>query len=157
MPRQYGKEQNDIMTHRRHPAAIHVTKNDIIFIRPFFAFCYNEEGRGPPMKPAPREPPIPAEMHDTVRREIIAVLEQGERSAREVSSEVGISEKEVYSHLEHIRKTMSATGRHLAVTPAECRKCGFVFSKRERLKKPGKCPVCRGESIHEPLFSISQN
>ena len=109
------------------------------------------------MKPAPGEPPIPVEMHDTVRREIIAVLEQGERSAKEVSSEVGISEKEVYSHLDHIRKTMNTTGRRLAITPAECKKCGFVFSKRERLKKPGKCPVCRGESIHEPLFSIIQN
>ena len=109
------------------------------------------------MKPAPREPTIPVEMRDTARRQIIAVLEQGERSARDLSSEVRISEKEVYSHLEHIRKTMSAEGRHLAVTPAECRKCGFVFSKRERLKKPGKCPVCRGESIHEPLFSIEEN
>ena len=106
------------------------------------------------MKPAPKEPSIPMEMHDTVRREITAALEQGERSARDFSREVGISEKEVYSHLEHIRKSMSAAGRHLAVTPAECRKCGFVFSKRERLKKPGKCPACRGESIHEPLFSI---
>lgn len=106
------------------------------------------------MKPAPKEPSIPMEMHDTVRREITAALEQGERSARDLSREVGISEKEVYSHLEHIRKSMSAAGRHLAVTPAECRKCGFVFSKRERLKKPGKCPACRGESIHEPLFSI---
>jgi len=109
------------------------------------------------MKPAPREPTIPVEMRDTARRQIIAVLEQGERSARDLSSEVRISEKEVYSHLEHIRKTMSAEGRYLAVTPAECRKCGFVFSKRERLKKPGKCPVCRGESIHEPLFSIEEN
>ena len=109
------------------------------------------------MKPTPREPSIPVEMHDTVRREIIVVLEQGERSAKDLSSEVRISEKEVYSHLEHIRKTISATGRHLAVTPAECRKCWFVFSKRERLKKPGKCPVCRGESIHEPLYSIEEN
>jgi predicted Zn-ribbon and HTH transcriptional regulator len=109
------------------------------------------------MKPAPGEPPIPMEMHDTVRREIIALLEQGERSAKNLSSEVRISEKEVYSHLEHIRKTMSTTGRHLAITPAECKKCGFVFSKRERLKKPGKCPVCRGESIYEPLFSIEEN
>ena len=109
------------------------------------------------MKPVPKEAPIPREMHDTARREIVAALEQGERSARDLSVEVGIPEKEVYGHLEHIRKTMSATGRHLAVTPAECKKCGFVFSKRERLKKPGKCPVCRGESIHEPLFSIILN
>ena len=109
------------------------------------------------MKPAPKEPPIPTAMRDTARRAIIAALEEGDRSARDLSSEIGIPEKEVYSHLEHIRKTMSATRRHLAVTPAECKKCGFVFSKRERLTKPGKCPVCRGESIHEPLFSIEES
>jgi transcriptional regulator len=109
------------------------------------------------MKPSPREPSIPVEMQETVRREIIAALEQGERSAKDLSSEVRIPEKEVYSHLEHIRKTMNTAGRHLAITPAECKKCGFVFSKRERLKKPGKCPVCRGESIYEPLFSIEEH
>ncbi len=109
------------------------------------------------MKHAPKEPSIPAAVHDTARREIIAALREGERSARELSSEIGISERDVYSHLEHIRKTMSASGGQLLVTPAECKKCGFVFSKRERLKRPGKCPVCRGESIHEPLFSIEES
>jgi predicted Zn-ribbon and HTH transcriptional regulator len=109
------------------------------------------------MKHPSKNPPIPPDMHDTVRREIITALEQGERSARDLSAEVRIPEKEVTSHLDHIRKTMSASGRHLAVTPAECKKCGFVFSKRERLKKPGKCPVCRGESIYEPLFSIEES
>jgi predicted Zn-ribbon and HTH transcriptional regulator len=109
------------------------------------------------MKKTSKEPATPPDMHDTVRRAIIAALDQGERSARDLSVEVRAPEKEVYDHLEHIRKTMGATGRHLAVTPAKCKKCGFVFSKRERLKKPGKCPVCRGESIHEPLFSIEEN
>ncbi len=111
----------------------------------------------PRMKPAPKVPPVPAAMHDTVRRAIVAALERGECSARDLSSAVGIPEKEVYGHLEHIRKTMSTAGRHLAISPAECRKCGFVFSKRERLTKPGRCPVCRGESIHEPLFSIEES
>ncbi len=93
-------------------------------------------------------------MHDTVRHELIAALEQGQRSAKELSSEVRISEKEVYDHLEHIRKSLQGSGRQFTVMPAECRKCGFVFSKRARLGKPGKCPLCRAESIHGPLFSI---
>ncbi len=93
-------------------------------------------------------------MLHTVRRELLAALEERPCSAKDLSAAVGIPEKEVYGHLEHIQRTMSASGRHFAVTPAECRKCGFVFSKRERLKKPGKCPACRGESIREPLFSI---
>lgn len=42
----------------------------------------------------------------------------------------------------------------LEITPAECRNCGFVFAKRERLTSPGKCPVCRNEAILDPLFRI---
>jgi predicted Zn-ribbon and HTH transcriptional regulator len=99
-------------------------------------------------------PFIPEERHETVRRQIISTLKSGLVSAKDISSEVRIPEKEVYEHLEHIRKTMNKRDRQLDVAPAECVKCGFVFSKRERLKKPGKCPVCKGELIREPLFSL---
>jgi transcriptional regulator len=108
------------------------------------------------MKKGPNEPPIPLSMHDTVRHEILLVLEQGFRSAGEISREVRISERDVYDHLNHIRKTVSKAGKHLIIAPAECRKCGFVFTKRERLRKPGRCPLCRGESIQEALFAISE-
>ena len=106
------------------------------------------------MKKKPKEPAVPVETSDTVRHAILLVLEAGPRSAREISAEVSIPEREVYAHLEHVKKTVAKDNRRLVVTPAECRKCGFVFEKRDRLKKPGKCPVCRGESIADPLFSI---
>jgi len=106
------------------------------------------------MKIKPKAPFVPVERHDTVRKEIIAALEGRTLSAKEISGEVRISEKEVYDHLEHIRLTMTEKGRRLIINPAECGKCGFVFKKRERLKKPGRCPVCRAETIHEPLFSV---
>jgi len=83
-------------------------------------------------------------------------LLQGPCSSKELSSVARISEQEVYGHLEHIRKSIATTGGQLHITPAECKKCGFIFSKRERLKKPGKCPVCRGESIQEPLYTIEE-
>jgi len=92
-----------------------------------------------------------------MRHEILSALERGLRSAGEISREVRISEREVYGHLEHIRKTASRSANHLIITPAECRRCGFIFSKRERLRKPGRCPLCRGESIKEALFSISES
>lgn len=91
-----------------------------------------------------------------MRRQIISILEGGTTSAKEISSEVRISEHEVYEHLDHIRKTLSKREYHLDITPAECAKCGFAFSKREKLKKPGKCPVCKGELIREPLFSLKR-
>ncbi len=107
------------------------------------------------MKTKPKKPFIPAERHETIRRQIISALEGKVLSAKDISAEVGISEKEVYEHLEHIHKSIDREGSHLTVTPAECNDCGFVFKKRDRLKKPGKCPICDGESITEPMFLIA--
>lgn len=101
-----------------------------------------------------KNPPVPANRGSTIRRQIQEVLEQGPLDAREVSAQVGIREKDVYGHLEHLQRSLQRDGRRLEVTPAECRKCGFVFAKRNRLSRPGKCPICRGESIEEPLFEV---
>jgi predicted Zn-ribbon and HTH transcriptional regulator len=106
------------------------------------------------VKQKPKEPPIPSERHDTIRHEIMTVLEEQTLSAKEISGLVRISEKDVSEHLEHIERSAHKSGHHLTVMPAECLKCGFVFRKRERLKKPGRCPVCKGEKIQEPLFSM---
>ncbi|MGB6411695.1 MAG: ArsR family transcriptional regulator [Candidatus Deferrimicrobiaceae bacterium] len=89
-----------------------------------------------------------------MRRKILSLLSDRPLTARQISAHVGIPEKEVVAHLPHIQKTAGTLGGNLAVTPAECRQCGFVFRKRERPKKPGRCPICRGESISEPLFSF---
>lgn len=89
-----------------------------------------------------------------MRQEITSVIQGQSLSAKEISALIRISEKDVYDHLEHIQKAAKKHGYKLIVTPAECRKCGFVFKKRERLKKPGKCPVCHNELIKEPVFSI---
>jgi predicted Zn-ribbon and HTH transcriptional regulator len=106
------------------------------------------------LKNKPKESFIPQERHETIRKKIMDIIEGNPFSARDISGEVGISVREVSDHLEHIQKSISRGDYHLVITPAECKKCGFVFRKRERLKKPGKCPVCRGESIQEPLFSL---
>ena len=108
------------------------------------------------MKQRPRKPLVPVERQSSVRKEIMSAIEGEPLSAMNVSGIVGIPEKEVYDHLEHIQKTIHKGGRILIVVPAECRKCGFRFRKRGKLKKPGKCPICRGEAIEEPLFAISK-
>ncbi len=101
-----------------------------------------------------KKPFIPAERHETVRQEIMDNIRGRTLSAKDISVLVRIPEKEVCGHLEHIRMSMGRGGHELLVTPAQCRKCGFEFKKRDRLTKPGKCPVCRSEAIEEPLFSI---
>lgn len=101
-----------------------------------------------------RKPFIPVERQETVRQQILFLLEGKTMSSKDISADIRVSEKDIYEHLEHIQRTVNKTGHNFVIIPAVCRKCGFVFRKRERLKKPGKCPVCRGESIQEPLFSI---
>ncbi len=102
----------------------------------------------------PKKPFMPVERQETIRQNIISVIKGRTLSARGISAEVKVSEKEVYGHLEHIQKTINKGELTLVIIPAECRKCGFIFRKREKLKKPGKCPVCNSELIQEPLFSI---
>jgi predicted Zn-ribbon and HTH transcriptional regulator len=108
------------------------------------------------MKRRIKEPPVPVEMKQTVRQQIISLLNGYILSAKDISTQVMVSEKEVYEHLEHIQKTINRSKEALIITPAACKKCGFSFRKRERLSKPGKCPVCRSKLIDEPLFSISK-
>ena len=92
---------------------------------------------------------------ESTRRQIRTLLEEGPRTAKEISSVVHRSEKEVESHLEHLRRTLHAEGRRLNQVPAECRGCGFVFRKRDRLKAPSRCPVCKGEAISDPSFRVA--
>ncbi|MGE5239672.1 MAG: transcriptional regulator [Chloroflexota bacterium] len=106
------------------------------------------------MRTKPRKPSSPLERRETVRQQIISVLEGATLSAREISALVKVAEKEVYEHLTHIQRQLWTKQRALVVVPAECRRCGFQFRKRGRLTKPGRCPVCRGESVREPAFTV---
>jgi hypothetical protein len=113
---------------------------------------------GPHHRPdRPKEAAVPAERHETVRREIVELLSGRELSAQEISGAVRISIREALGHLEHIEKSLRKREARLIVVPSVCNKCGFVFAKRERLKKPGRCPVCRGETISEPRYAIGGN
>ena len=105
--------------------------------------------------PGSSDAPVPPERSETARRRILALLSERPRSAKALSADVRIPEKEVFGHLDHLRKSLHREGRRVAVTPAECLACGFVFRKRERFAKPGRCPVCRGESVSEPLFFVA--
>jgi predicted Zn-ribbon and HTH transcriptional regulator len=102
-------------------------------------------------KSRPKPPSIPADRHDTLRHEIITLLSAESLTAREISERLGIQEKEVLEHLEHVRIALHGG---LVMIPALCMACGFSFRKRERLKGPGRCPVCRSEHLAEPRFSI---
>lgn len=99
-------------------------------------------------------PPVPAERPATVRQQIVALLQQRSLSAKELSMALGLPEKQVFNHLQHIHSSFQKQRRQLAIEPAVCKKCGFVFKKRQRFTKPSRCPLCRGQAIEEPRFSL---
>lgn len=90
----------------------------------------------------------------TLRQRLADLLQEQEADALELSQALGIAEKDVYAHLEHIRRTAAAAGDALAVTPSECLACGYVFADRVRLTRPGRCPHCRGTRVSRPSFRI---
>lgn len=97
----------------------------------------------------------------TVRQKIVEALKGRMLTAKDISRAVGIKEKDVLEHLPHVALsiTKAKDGRSvkLVVEPSECLECGFVFRKRERLKTPSRCPVCRSEEITETRFGIIED
>ncbi|MBI5558817.1 MAG: transcriptional regulator [Deltaproteobacteria bacterium] len=92
----------------------------------------------------------------TIRREIIALLGDNELNALEISQALSIREKEVYEHLDHINRTLTAQGKRLLVRPYTCLGCGFSFADRHRFNRPGRCPRCKGGHIRMASYFIQQ-
>lgn len=93
---------------------------------------------------------------ETPRESLLRTLDSSPVTARDLSRDVGLSEKDVFHHLSHLKKTLKAQNRQLVVQPAVCLDCQYIFQKRERLTRPGKCPVCRSTHLSEPLFSLPE-
>jgi predicted Zn-ribbon and HTH transcriptional regulator len=101
-------------------------------------------------------PPVVPERSQTVREALRVELEQVPRTAADLSSAVGIREKDVAQHLEHLARSLEAVGSRLVVHAAACLACGFEFKKRERLRTPGRCPSCASERIDPPSFQVER-
>ncbi len=72
----------------------------------------------------------------------------------EISQGVSIREKEVYEHLEHISRSLAASGKKLRIQPYACLSCGYVFKVRNRFKRPGRCPQCKESHIRMATYHI---
>jgi len=89
-----------------------------------------------------------------VREALRTALLRGPATARELSGEVGLREKEVAEHLAHLARSLPHRGERLVVHPASCIACGYTFRSRERLARLGACPACRSTRIDPPAFSV---
>jgi hypothetical protein len=90
----------------------------------------------------------------TIRRQLIELLSAGTCGVRELSQELHQSEKEIYDHLEHIERSLKASGKRLVIEPSACLSCGFVFEHRTRPQPPGHCPQCKKTRIRRPRYAI---
>jgi hypothetical protein len=90
----------------------------------------------------------------TIRKEMMSLLEENPLDARALSSALGLREKEVYPHLAHIQRSLKAQKKMLVSTPYHCQLCGFIFKDRKKLHPPGRCPRCKQGSISPALYTI---
>jgi len=105
-----------------------------------------------PKKPAQAR--APAERSTTVRAQLREELSRGPQTARSLSTAVGLREREISDHLEHLSRSLGAHGERLAVEPASCLACGYAFKDRRRLTTPSRCPKCGSERIEPPAFQL---
>ena len=87
----------------------------------------------------------------TIRQQIIALLKVKPLDAYALSGQLGVKQRTVEAHLEHVAKSM---GANFEIIPSRCNDCDFVFLKRDRMTKPTGCPKCMSESILPPAFFI---
>ncbi|WP_437950914.1 transcriptional regulator [Sorangium sp. So ce296] len=101
-----------------------------------------------------KPPPSPAPRSETVRQTLLEELRRGAATAWELSARVGLRERDVTPHLEHLARSLRARGERLSIAPARCLGCGYAFDERRSLAKPSRCPACRGERIEAPRFRV---
>ena len=83
------------------------------------------------------------------------ILRQEEMNALEISQSVGIGDKEVALHLEHIIRTLRKKEQKLVFAPYTCLGCGYHFTDRKRLQRPGRCPRCKGSHLKMATYHIA--
>ncbi len=97
--------------------------------------------------------PPPARLQSS-RELLLQALSAEPLTVRALSQAAGLSERDVLDHLRHLQKSLKAQKRRLVMMPATCIDCHFIFQKRERLARPGKCPICRSTHLSGPHFSL---
>ncbi len=93
------------------------------------------------------------------RERIIEILSSAREplDVSQIAAALGLSASEagaIYEDLEHIARSLRRSDKVLLMIPPACRSCGYVFRDLRRLRRPSKCPRCRGERISSPRFII---
>ena len=89
------------------------------------------------------------------RKDLIGILRERPASLHDLALLLELRPKDLEDDLRHLIRSLRNMTYRAVITPATCRKCGFVFHE-DKLHKPGKCPHCHGTWISDPLISIEE-
>lgn len=78
-------------------------------------------------------------MIKTIRQMIVELLQQEQLSALDLSEKLGVKEKEIFEHLEHITRSLRPTKR-LVVESSQCKNVAFSLKKGTALNLPLNAP-----------------
>ncbi len=100
----------------------------------------------------------------TIREKILKILLESDHplTVDQIASSLGLNRSEssrLYNEITHAAKTLwrQSQGRvTIIMYPPVCAKCGYIFKKIKKPKKPSRCPKCKSERILPPLFSIKK-
>ena len=92
---------------------------------------------------------------ETRRQQIRDMLREEPQSLQHLANHFRVEMREISEDIGHIRQTLKGE-EDLVMQPAECRKCGYLFKERSKLKKPSRCPRCKHERIVPPVFSLRE-
>ncbi len=91
----------------------------------------------------------------TIRQRMKELLCDGDWNGIELSQALSIEERLVYEHLHHVKKSLVQGKGRFVVQPYQCQSCDYTFKSRDRLDRPGRCPMCRNSHIAMARFSIT--
>ena len=76
------------------------------------------------------------------------------KALKELSAELGVSEKVLPEAIEKLNRSLRRTEKRLRQIQPKCLGCGFEFRERERFTRPSRCPSCKSERITPARYWI---
>ncbi|NHJ00902.1 MAG: DeoR family transcriptional regulator [Candidatus Heimdallarchaeota archaeon] len=93
----------------------------------------------------------------TRRESIIKLLrEHDDITLQELADLTQTAVKTIARDLDSVRKTIKSEGLRIEVRPAKCMACEYLFTGRNRVSDPTKCPECHSERIDPQRFRLAE-
>lgn len=89
------------------------------------------------------------------RKNLIPLLLDRPMTVTEISRFADQPGKDTVEDLQHLLQSIKHTEYKPVIEAATCKKCGFEFGP-DKLRKPSKCPQCKGTWVTEPRISFTR-